>query len=119
MSFVVMNNGKNKLADLQEFGNSKIEELYQGELGQMIRKLVSQKKVCKGDSNIKFDIFGESFENNIENLSMMSFLPTLYCGVSLCRLISTDDLVFLLSSIFHERTLIFVSEDKMKISSAM
>ena len=69
--------------------------------------------------DLEITVFDKEIVYELPELDQVSYLPTLYSAKACIANLAFEDFLFIYFSIFHERTVVFVSESRAHISSTM
>ena len=70
-------------------------------------------------SDLIVSVFDKEIVYELPELDQVSFLPTLYSAKACISNLTFEDFLFIYFSIFHERSIVFISESRTHISSTM
>ena len=99
-------------------GNAELQIL-KNKLKPQLDKLINQVKIPQNFKKVQFSFMEQLFYYQVPEISMLSFIDGEFCCKNFLGALSFDNFLFIFLSIFHERSLIFVSEDMKLISSSM
>jgi len=70
-------------------------------------------------TKLEVSIFDHKISFDLEAISSISLLPALYSGKSVLEKLTFEDFYFIFLSIFHEKSIVFVSESRKLLSQSM
>lgn len=76
-------------------------------------------KIEDKNRNLVINLFQQKFKYEIPRLEHLSYIEGQFCCKEMFESFNFDNFVFLMCSIFHERSIVFVSQNQRSISVNM